>query len=280
VTNRHSSGMEYVRQYSMCGNPADNSLYQIAVLREDDGRGGSLLMHRIFTEGRRLFIAKPLNHFQLNETAPKSYLMGGGIGITPLIAMAHRLHDINADFVMHYSGREKQQMAFLEELASFPWADKVQLHVSGEGTRIEFASVFAHALADSHVYTCGSENYMNAVMDAAEQAGFSDEQRHLEYFSVPETPEWVNHEFSLKLARSGKVLEVPAELSATDVLVANGIDIDVKCSDGLCGVCQCGLIEGDAEHRDFVLSKSQQQDNIILCQSRAAEKGGVLVIDL
>jgi len=121
---------------------------------------------------------------------------------------------------------------------------------------------------------------MTAVLEAATNAGFSEDERHLEYFSVPEAPEWENHPFTLKLARSGKTLEIPADRVPTDVLLENGVQIDVKCSDGLCGVCQCGLISGDVEHRDYVLSKAQRENTVILCQSRARDEGGVIEVDL
>lgn len=93
-------------------------------------------------------------------------------------------------------------------------------------------------------------------------------------------PDYVNHPFTVKLARSGKSFDVPADRSAADVLVDHGYKIDIKCSDGLCGVCHCGLVGGDVEHRDFVLSKAQRQTSIILCQSRATEKDGVIELDL
>ena len=128
-----------------------------------------------------------------------------------------------------------------------------------------------------HVYTCGPDRYMDAVIVAAEQAGFTEDERHLEYFSVPEQPDYVNHNFTLKLARSGREFLIPADKTATDVLAENGIHVDVKCSDGICGVCKCGLLDGEVEHRDFVLSKKQREGAIILCQSRAADDGVVTV---
>jgi hypothetical protein len=111
---------EFLRQYSMSGDPADRSCYQIGVLREDEGRGGSKLMHRIFTEGRRVFIAKPINHFPLNESATKTFLMDGDIGITPMIAMAHRLHALGADFEMHYSIPSRASAGYPDDLAAAP----------------------------------------------------------------------------------------------------------------------------------------------------------------
>ncbi len=271
---------EFLRQYSMSGDPADRSVYQIGVLREDEGRGGSLLIHRIFSEGRTLFISKPINHFPVYEEASYSFLMGGGIGITPMIAMAHRLHTLGKPFELHYSGRSRSTMAYLEDLGSFAWADRVHYHVTDEDSRADINAILTQCMEGTHVYTCGAERYMNSVMQAATRAGVPEDLRHLEYFSVPEAPEWVNHDFTLKLVKSGREFLIPSEKTATDVLQEHGIDIDVKCSDGLCGVCQCGLLNGEADHRDFVLSNKQREDTIILCQSRAAKAGGVLEVDL
>ena len=131
-----------------------------------------------------------------------------------------------------------------------------------------------------HVYTCGPDRYMASVIEAAERQGFPEEARHLEYFSVPEQPDYENHPFTITLARSGKTFEVPADKTAADVLIENGYPIDLKCSDGICGVCKRGLVSGEVEHRDFVLSKAQRETAIITCQSRAAQPGGVVELDL
>ena len=271
---------EFLRQYSMSGNPGDRNTYQIGVLMEDAGRGGSKLLHRIFSEGRKVFISKPINHFPLDAKAPFSLLMGGGIGITPMIAMAHELHAQGRDFALHYSGRSRDQMGYLADLGQVAWADKVHLHITDEDTRADLGRVMAKLPKGAHVYTCGADRYMSAVMAAVETAGVPEDARHLEYFSVPEVPAYENFDFTLRLARSGRDLLVPADKTATDVLAENGIHVDVKCSDGICGVCKCGLVSGDVEHRDFVLSKAQRKDAIILCQSRAVQAGGVIEIDL
>jgi reductive dehalogenase len=271
---------EFLRQYSMSGDPADRSKYQIVVLREDEGRGGSKLMQKIFTKGRHVFFSKPINHFPLNHNATKTLLMGGGIGITPMIAMAHELHARKAAFELHYSGRAREEMGLLGDIDSFPWSDHVTLHISSEGTRANFTNIMAEYQIGWHVYACGSEVYMSAVMDDAERAGFPEDAKHLEYFSVPETPDYENSAFTIKLMKSEIELPVPADKNAAEVLIDNGIAVNLKCSDGLCGVCQCGLISGEVEHRDFVLSKAQQKNTIILCQSRAAKSEGLLELDL
>ena len=271
---------EYLRQYSMSGDPADRARYEIGVLREDAGRGGSALLHRIFHEGRRVFVSKPINHFALDETATRTFLMGGGIGITPMIAFGHRLHALRAEFALHFSVPSRDRAGYLERLGEVPWADRVTLHVSDEGTRADFDAILGGYRPGWHVYTCGPERYMDAVMQAAARQGFPEEARHLEYFSVPEQPDYENHPFTVRLARSGRVLEVPADRALSDVLLEAGVPVDVKCADGLCGVCKCGLVSGAAEHRDFVLSKAQRKTSLITCQSRAAEPGGQIVLDL
>ena len=270
---------DYLRQYSLAGDPSDRRKFQIGVLREDEGRGGSKLLHRIFTEGRKVFVSRPINHFPLVETATKTYLMGGGIGITVMIAMAHRLHKLGADFELHYSGRSRSGMGFLDDLKSVPWANRVTLHISGEGSRAALDQVLPYT-DGAHVYTCGPEVYMTAVLDAAEANGFPEEGRHLEYFSVPELPEYEDRPFTVRIASSGQEFTVPEDKSIADVLNANDIPVDLKCGDGICGVCKCGVVSGDVEHRDFVLSKAQREGAIITCQSRAKEQDGLIVLDL
>jgi ferredoxin-NADP reductase len=270
---------EFLRQYSMSGDPSITASYQIGVLREDEGRGGSALLHRIFEEGRKVFISKPINHSPLVAEAAKTFLMGGGIGITPMIAFAHRLHALGSDFALHYSCSSRDSAGYLDDLAMMPWADKVHYHFTDEGTRADLDAILAGYSDGWHVYTCGPDRYMAGVMEAAERQGFPEDTRHLEYFNVPDQPDYENHSFTLKL-RDGRRLDVPADKTASDILIANGVHVDVKCADGICGVCKCGLLAGEVEHRDFVLSTAQRENSIILCQSRAAEAGGEVVIDL
>ena len=282
-----------LRQYSLCGDPADRSRYEIGVLREDAGRGGSQLLHRIFSQGRKIFVSEPINHFPLQRTAQRSYLMAGGIGVTPMIAMAHEAHAAGLDFELHYSISSRSAAGFLDDLDGVAWSDRVRLHVSDEGTRCDLAEVLSGgsvgagngvgvdpASGSAHVYACGPGRYMDAVMQAAESLGYPPESCHLEYFSVPELPEYECHDFTLRLARSGRQVKVPADLNATDALAAVGIHVDVKCSDGICGVCKVDLLEGEVDHRDFVLSNAQRRSAMILCQSRAAEPDGEVLVDL
>jgi ferredoxin-NADP reductase len=270
---------EFLRQYSMSGDPSDRSKYQIGVLREHHGRGGSALLHRIFNQGRKVFISRPINHFPLEPNARHTLLMGGGIGIAPLIAMAHELHAKGASFELHYCMSSRSTAGYLDDLAAAPWAKNVSLHISDENTRADLDALLSGYASGHHIYTCGPDRFMSGVAKAAKRQKFPEDACHFEYFSVPETPEYQNHAFTLRLT-DGREFQVPADQSATDILAQNGIHIDVKCADGLCGTCKCTLTTGEVEHRDYVLSNAQRKTNIILCQSRAAHADTTIEIDL
>jgi ferredoxin-NADP reductase len=205
---------EFFRQYSLAGDPADPGRYQIAVLREDQGKGGSALIHRIFRPGRRVFISRPINHFPLAEDAAFSLLLGGGIGVTPLIAMAHRLHALGRSFALHYAIRSRQSAGFLADLEAVPWKEEVHLYVSDEGGRADLDAVIgdfhpsAHLpdvqLRDVHLYVCGPDRLMQAARETAMRKGWPEAQVHVEYFAAPEQGERVDHPFKLALARTGR----------------------------------------------------------------------------
>lgn len=271
---------EYLREYSLAGDPADRSRYVLGVQREKSGRGGSALMHRAFREGRRVFISPPRNHFPLEEGATRSLLLAGGIGITPLLAMAHRLHALGREFDFHYSFRKRAEAGFLSDVQNAPWKDRVRLHCTEEGTRCDLAALIPRYGEGMHLYTCGSARYMDGVFAAAQANGWPEEALHREYFSVPEPPDYVNRPFILELRKSGKSVPVPADLSAIEALARAGVMVDTKCSDGICGVCATPYLSGEVEHRDYVLSAKERRSKMIVCCSRATTEGGEIVLDL
>jgi ferredoxin-NADP reductase len=240
-------------------------------------------MHRAFRAGRTVFVSKPRCHFALDETASRTLLFAGGIGVTPLLAMAHRLHALGSDFELHYSASSREAAAFVADLDTAPWRERVRLHFKAEGRRAELTRLVPTYAPGLQLYTCGSPRYMDAVFDAARAARWPDEALHSEYFQVPEAPARDNHPFTLKLLASGRTLPVPADRAATEVLAEAGIAVDTKCSDGLCGVCATGYdatASGAIDHRDHVLGEAARRERVILCCSRAAEAGGVIALKL
>ncbi len=237
-------------------------------------------MHRAFREGRKVFVTRPRNLFPLDEQATFSLLLAGGIGVTPLLTMAHRLHALGRKFELHYSVRNRSDAAFATDIDAVPWREHVRWHESAQGTRIDFSTVVPNHGSGLNLYTCGSARYMDAAFAAAQAKGWPDEALHREYFSVPEAPPRQNHPFVVRL-RSGRHIDVRADESAADALNRSGVKVDVKCTDGLCGVCAAGYdaeASGLIDHRDVVLSVAQRKQRVILCCSRAAEAGGVIAL--
>jgi vanillate O-demethylase ferredoxin subunit len=268
------------RQYSLCSDPSDLSLYRIGVLKDPKSRGGSVKLHELFEEGRTIRIGEPRNLFPLDEAAPDSILIGGGIGITPMIAMAYRLYAEGKSFALHYCAREKATAAFLAELAAAPFADRVHLHFdSGEGTdAFDAATDLPDPAKGAHVYTCGPEGFMSYMHGLAEARGYAPETLHQEFFTAEVDNS--GDSFEVELAQTGKTIAVHEGQSIVAALAKIGVKVEVSCEQGICGTCLCDVLEGEPDHRDSFLTDEEKEDGdqIMLCCSRA--KSPKLVLDL
>ena len=272
-----------VRQYSLCNDPAETHRYQIAVLRDPGSRGGSAAVHDLVAEGDALRISAPRNHFALAADAPRHLLLAGGIGVTPILCMAERLAQLGASFRMHYSGRSAQRMAFRARIAAAPFADRVQLHFDdgAHAQRLDIAAVLAAAEADTHLYVCGPQGFMDAVLGTARQQGWEEKRLHWEFFAAADAgPRGGDAAFEVQLASSGRVVSVAADQSVTQALLAAGVEVMVSCEQGVCGTCLTRVLAGEVDHRDAYLTPEEQaaNDQFTPCCSRA--RGARLVLDL
>jgi ferredoxin-NADP reductase len=270
---------QYIRQFSLAGDPEDRFRYLLGILREDRGRGWSLKIHQMLQTGAPVIVSTPRNHFPIASGHGRHLLLAGGIGVTPLIAMAHTLWRQKRPFELYYKARTRAQAAFIPELVAMPWSQHVHFHFSDEN-RLEVRTVLENPGLSDHLYTCGPAAFMDTVFDTAKAFGWPEEAMHREYFAVPEEGAWENHDFEIEIAATGQIIPVPRELKATQALEQAGITVDVKCSDGLCGVCSTRYLAGEVEHRDYVLSRAQRQERMIVCCSRARQPGGRITLDL
>ncbi|MCC5989577.1 MAG: cytochrome P450/oxidoreductase [Pararhodobacter sp.] len=264
------------RRYSLCGAPGEETRYRLAILREEGGRGGSIWLHENACAGTRLKLRGPRNHFRLDEDAPAHLLVAGGIGITPVLAMADRLRALGRAYALHYCGRSRARMAFLPRLARDHGA-ALSLYPGDEGARLDLAQLFAQAPAGAQICACGPERLLDAMEDAA--ATRPDVVLSIEHFTPkPALDPSREHAFALELADSGITLSVLADRTILQVLREAGIDVSSDCEEGLCGSCEMPLLEGEPDHRDRVLSRAERKGGrrIITCCSRA--KGGKLVL--
>ncbi len=265
-----------VRQYSLFGDASDRSHYAIAVKREVDGRGGSNWLHDHVAAGQELPVSAPRSHFGLSPEAGSHLLLAGGIGITPMLAMARTLAACGRDFELHYFARSRSLAPLLAEIAECLPAQRVHFHFDDEpSTRADIAAALARQAGDAHLYYCGPPGFMGAIRAAA--AGWPEERVHFEAFQPAYDENFVPQPFSVKLRSTGQVLDVPADASALAVLRAAGVQIFASCESGVCGSCECGHLAGEPIHLDAVLSPPARASRFIPCISRA---NGQLTLDL
>ena len=270
-----------VRQYSLCNDPTEHYRYLIAVQLAPESRGGSKAMHAL-REGDRIKASAPKNHFPLAPGAARTLLFAGGIGITPILAMAEQLARAGADFELHYCTRSRERTAFFERLTTSRFASRVRIHFSDGPAGSTFDPLAAIGQPDpgAHLYVCGPSRYMDAVIGAATQLGWQDGNVHREYFSGAAAHADTDTAFDLKLARSGRVIHVAKGQTALAALQSCGVDVQVSCGEGTCGTCLTRVLGGEPDHRDVFLSAADRarKDSFLPCCSRAASP--TLVLDL
>ena len=268
-----------VRQYSLCNAPCERHRYQIAVLRDPGSRGGSKSLHDAVREGDAIRIGVPRNHFPLAQHDAKPLLLAGGIGVTPILCMAEQLAAAGAAFDLHYCARSRSRAAFVERIDASPWAANVQYHFDDEHGLVDLNALLADASGQRHLYVCGPQGFMNAVLDTARALGWSDDRLHYEYFAAT-PPAGDGESFDVRVASSGRVIRIPADCTVTQALAKEGVDVPVSCEQGICGTCITRVLEGEPDHRDLFLSPEEQarNDRFLPCCSRAKSK--VLVLDL
>jgi vanillate O-demethylase ferredoxin subunit len=271
-----------VRQYSLCNNPVERGRYVIGVLKDPATRGGSAGMHAI-NQGASIRISEPRNHFALEPSAQRSVLLAGGIGITPLLCMAERLDHIGADFVMHYCSRSPSRTGFRARIAAAPYARRAHFHFDDgdPAQKLDIDAALGSASADTHVYVCGPSGFIDFVLAAAAARGFAATNVHREYFTAA-SPAGASEPgaFQVKVASTGKVIDVPPERSILDVLRDVGVELPSSCEQGVCGTCLVRVLEGVPDHRDCFLTNEEraQGDQLTPCCSRS--KTALLVLDL
>lgn len=268
-----------IRQYSLCQDPEQHGIFRVGILKDPDSRGGSVCAFDDIQLGQRLKISEPRNLFPLTE-AKHTLLIGGGIGITPLITMAYQLAHQGASFELHYCGSDSERCAFIDELKNGVLATHTRFHLKAEGAnhRDFFKAFMQNIDFDTHIYTCGPHGFMDWVINLAQSQGVAEQQIHKEYFQVE--VELKGQSFEVVAQRSGKVIQVHSDQTILQALAEHGIEIDMSCEQGVCGTCMCDVIEGEPDHRDvyFTDEEKQMNEQILVCCSRS--KSAKLVLDI
>lgn len=271
-----------VRQYSLLNDPSENHRYLIGVLKDEQGRGGSKALHERLVVDCVVEISPPRNHFSLAPDASTSLLLAGGIGVTPMLCMAERLATEGSKFEMHYCTRSLDRTAFRDWIGGGRFADHVHFHFDdgNEAQKLDIGKLLEAQPADVHLYVCGPMGFMNAMLGAARAHGLPEKQLHFEYFNAVPNSDVDNSSFEVQLAKSGKVIVVPADKSVAQALAESGVNIKTSCEQGVCGSCLTRVLSGVVDHRDMFLSDAERlaNDQFLPCCSRS--KTQRLVLDL
>jgi ferredoxin-NADP reductase len=258
-----------VRQYSLCGDPADRGRWRIAVLREPAGRGGSALVHDTLAAGATVRAGGPRNQFELRP-APRYLFIAGGIGITPLLPMLAAAEAAGADWRLVYGGRTAASMAFAGELRA-AHGERVGVHPEDEQGPLDLAALLGDPADGTLVYCCGPGSLLDAV--ARRCAHWPDGVLHVERFApAAPQPSGADEPFDVELTLTGVTLRVPADRSVLDVLEEHGVAVLSSCREGTCGTCETAVVDGLVEHRDSLLTERERaaNDTMFPCVSRAA----------
>ncbi|GGU16995.1 PDR/VanB family oxidoreductase [Lentzea flava] len=268
-------GDDLVRQYSLCGDPHDNTVLQVAVLREPDGRGGSQYVHDVLTAGQLIEVHGPRNHFALVE-AERYLFIAGGIGITPILPMIAEVAAAGHDWRLVYGGRTRSSMAFLDELEPL---GRVEIRPQDEAGLLDLATLLGEPAPGTAVYCCGPEGLLTAVEQHCAQwpAG----TLHVERFAPkPDAAQGPRQGFEVELSQSGEVLRVEPDESVLEVVERAGVPVLSSCQEGTCGTCETVVLAGTPDHRDSVLTDDEREngDVMMICVSRS--RSPRLVLDL
>ncbi len=273
---RHYSLINFAIARNATNAPTE---YVIAVRKEAEGRGGSRFMHEQLKEGDMLAVEAPKNDFPLHTGPGGTVLVAGGIGVTPLATMAARRRAEEAPVRMHYAGRSRELMAFLPELQTL-LGDDLRVHADAEaGAPLDIDALLDGVPAGDRLYVCGPKVMLDAVLARTQSRGWDHDRVHFELFTEP-VAEAGDQPFEVELAQSGQRFTVAADQSILDCLIENGCDPMFDCKRGECGVCAVPVIEGEIDHRDYVLTAREKAEGTVMqiCISRA--KGERLVLDL
>lgn len=301
------------RSYTIASSAAQAAYVETTIKREDGGVFSDY-MHDKIKEGDLLDVMAPSGAFTFSgKEADSVVLIGGGVGITPLMAAIRYLFDIAWPGQVHlvYGAQTTEQFIFRDEL-EYLQRRMNNLHVAATMARAagtswmgsegqitaDFLTRAVPDLARRRVHLCGPPGMMQAIKKTLGELGVPSEQIKTEAFgpalgAVPPPGRTVTESTksenggaaaigpataSVRFARSGKVAPLPPDKSVLEVAESVGVPIDYSCRAGICGICKTHLLEGSVtmEVQDALTEEDRAKGMILACQAKSI---GNLVVE-
>jgi vanillate O-demethylase ferredoxin subunit len=258
-----------VRQYSLHGDCEDRGAYRIAVKRDAAGRGGSIAFHDRVRVGDVLLVSLPRNHFPLAPKGSRHLLIGGGIGLTPLMSMAQTLLRRGDAFTLHACLRSRADMPFRSWLEDLETEGLAFVHTTRDtsANRLDMATLLSGVPFDTHIYCCGPSGMIERLLAVAQDR--PPDHVHIEHFGAAHVPAGTEA-FTVELVRSKRLIPVAGGMTILEALRNSGVEIEASCEGGVCLTCKTRYLDGTPIHRDLVMKPAERREFMTPCVSGCA----------
>jgi ferredoxin-NADP reductase/MOSC domain-containing protein YiiM len=297
-----------VRTYSLSGDP-DDGHYRISVKRESHGLVSSHL-HAHLKRGDRIEVAAPRGGFVLDEGTDPVLLISAGIGLTPVLAMLHRLASEHSTrevwwiHTTHDAGSHAFSAEVADLLGALPSAHSLVYYTSPGQPLASDSGIRAGRLtaevviglglpADANAYVCGPEPFMDATATALSSVGLGPARIHTERFGSRSAinPGVVAADTPAPHPPPGSPGTGPAVTFARSALtaawsnsyasvlqLAEACDVPTRwsCRTGVCHTCVTAVLSGKASYATPPLEPPGDNE-LLICSVRPTTD---LVIDL
>jgi|GEM_PF-28744 len=296
---RLKGGRLIQRSYSICSNPSRRDIYEVAILANAsilDGniaeneqqsrqsslsKSGSHAIHQTYRLGMQLHCTLPNNHFDVHQGKAPVVLIAGGIGITPIKALAQHFKAKDLPLRLHYAGRSLDDMAFSDRLKR-EFGEVISFYPASDNRRLSLRHALADAPDDAIFYVCGPQKMLAELNVLAAELGISAARIKSEGFGVSTLAgvKKSNQPITIHLQKSQQSIEVSKDETILDALLKHNIDTPFSCQSGSCKQCVVTVIEGKVEHLDGVLSDIERDQLQLFCPCVSRAKSSSLTLDL
>lgn len=269
------------RSYSLTNTSSQDAspqFYEIGILRNEEGLGGSRWLHAHLSEGSFIEVSAPRSHFPMDDRAAHRILIAGGIGITPILSMARACDRSRLPYELHFFCRSEDDAPFIADVRALS-GQSLHIHagIEPDKVRTRLTEILRSPSSQATVHVCGPSGLIGATTETAHELAWEKHRVRFERFAPEKSA--TDHAFTAILG-SGQTIEVGAQETLLHALQREGISVMSSCGAGNCGACLVVVLEGEVEHRDTVLSAEEKAENAVMCCCVSRAKGDSIVMEV